>query len=188
VKHDPEAMLDAACALVLTGGPAAATARAVAQAIGAPSGSVYHRFPARDDLVAAAWLRAQDRFLEAYLAAVRDTGQPPGVAAAVRVLTWSADHSQDAGVLLRFGLADLVRRDISPALRARAAVNQQRVEEAIRELGRLTGRNPSEVVLAVVDLPYSITRRVLREQRRPTDEEIAALARAAGLLTGSTQL
>jgi AcrR family transcriptional regulator len=105
-------MLDAARDLILEGGPAAASARAVSLALGAPSGSIYHRFPRRDDLVAATWLRAQDRFLDAYLGAL--SGEDPlqaAVAAADTVLVWSLANSSDAALLLRHALRDLLRAE-----------------------------------------------------------------------------
>lgn len=115
-QHSTGTMLDAARALVLDGGPAAASARAVSQTTGAPSGSAYHRFPRRGDLVAAAWLRAQDRFRTAYLDALEQPGAHPGVAAAVTVLTWSGGHPLDAALLLRHSLRDLLQ----PGLRRAA--------------------------------------------------------------------
>ena len=175
VKHTRDAMLDTARALVLDGGPAAASARAVAQALGAPSGSIYHRFPRRDDLIAAAWLRAQDRFLTAYLAAAE---QGPA-AAAVRVLTWSAEHPADAALLLRHALSDLVRGEVSPELAHQADANNARAEAAVRELAG--DRLLDDFLVAVVDLPYGMTRRILRT-RTPTQSDVDALTRALAKL------
>lgn len=171
-------MLDAARELVLRGGPAAASARAVATAIGAPSGSVYHRFPRRDDLVAATWLRAQDRFLAGYL----DTLAGSGPEAAVGVLTWSGANPDDAAVLLRYGLRDLVRREVSAGLSEHANANQRRLETAIARFAGAVERPVSDVLLAVVDLPYAVTRRILRAGRSPTGAEVDSLHRAASLL------
>lgn len=56
--------------LVLAGGPRAVSVAAIAAASGAPVGTLYHRFETRDGILAAAWLRALERFqqplLEAY--------------------------------------------------------------------------------------------------------------------------
>ncbi|MGX7828127.1 TetR family transcriptional regulator [Actinokineospora sp. 24-640] len=178
VKHTRDAMLDAARALVLDGGPAAASARAVAQALGAPSGSIYHRFPRRDDLLAAAWLRAQDRFLEAYLAAGDAT------AAAVRVLTWSGEHPADGALLLRHALSDLLRGEVSAELAERAAANNARAEAAVAAFAGDLGLPVADVVVAVVDLPYGMTRRILRADRAPTGSEVEILRRAVTRLLG----
>lgn len=211
-------MLDAVRALVLAGGPAAASARAVCQATGASSGSVYHRFPRRDDLVAAAWLRAQDRFLAAFAKAARgepaadegsaapeeatpeeavpeeaapgkaapETAAPAGssrenaVAAAVSVLAWCRDAPDDAHLLLRHALRDLIRGDVSPALADRARANQRALAATLAALGA-----GPDLMLAVVDLPYAVARRTLRGDAVPTDGDIDALRRAVTLLLQS---
>lgn len=178
VKVSTDRLLDAARALLLAGGPIAASARAVTAATGASSGSVYHRFPRRDDLVAATWLRAQDRFLDEFLDA-------DGAAdAAVSVLTWSAAQPDDAQLLLRFGLRDLLRDDVSPELADRARASQDRVGAALRQHAATVGCDLADVTLALVDLPYATTRRILRSGRTPTDAEVAALRRAANMLLG----
>ncbi|MFC5286498.1 TetR family transcriptional regulator [Actinokineospora guangxiensis] len=179
VKHTRDAMLDAARALITGGGPAAVSARAVAAALGAPSGSIYHRFPRRDDLVAAAWLRAQDRFLDAYLAAA----ERGPVAAATSVPTWSVEHPADAALLLRHALADLLRGDVSPALTEHAEANNARAEAAVRRLADEAGIPVRDMVLAVVDLPYAVTRRLLRAGV-PVQSDVDSLARAVGRLVG----
>lgn len=177
-------MLDAARALVLSGGPSAASARAVSTATGAPSGSLYHRFPRRDDLVAAAWLRAQDRFLAAYLGELTRPDADAGAAAAVVVLTWSAANPQDAALLLRYSLPDLLRNQVSAERAEHADSNQRRLRAAITRFAAGTDRPLADVALAVVDLPYAVTRRVLRDRRSPAEAEVEALRRAASLLLG----
>ncbi|HLU76197.1 MAG TPA: SRPBCC family protein [Nonomuraea sp.] len=75
------------------GGPGAVTMTAVARSAGAPSGSVYHRFPGRPALLAALWLRTVDRFQQGFLAAL-DTDPPSQAApaAARHVIEWSRAH------------------------------------------------------------------------------------------------
>lgn len=182
VKYSADAMLDAVRALVLDGGPAAASVRGVCLATGAPSGSVYHRFPSRDDLLAAAWLRAQDRFLRAYLNALAVRDAPHAIEAAVTVLTWSRDNPDDAALLLRIALRDLLNGELTPALKERAEANQRGVLEALGALSAHVGHPLRDVALAVVDLPYSVTRRALQNGELPDDDDIAAVRRAAALL------
>ncbi|KKC02727.1 helix-turn-helix domain-containing protein, partial [Mycobacterium nebraskense] len=61
-KHETDVILDAARALVLAGGPRAASVAAIAKTSGAPAGTLYHRFGNRDGILTAAWLRALERF------------------------------------------------------------------------------------------------------------------------------
>ncbi len=186
VKFSADVMLDAVRTLVLDGGPTAASARAVCAATGASSGSVYHRFPRRDDLVAAAWLRAEDRFLGVYLDALGASGRGAAIEAAVTVLSWSRDCPADAALLLRYALADLLRGDISPALAERAEVNRLALRDALYAVADAIGHRPRDVVLAVADLPYTVIRRTLRDGGTPTDDDIAAVRRAATLLLPPT--
>nr|WP_055501610.1 TetR/AcrR family transcriptional regulator [Nonomuraea pusilla] len=181
VKHSTDTLLDAVRALVLDGGPAAASARAVCLATGASSGSVYHRFPRRDDLVAAAWLRAQDRFLRAYLDALNPPDAQGGVRAALTVLTWCRAEPGDAALLMRHALRDLLRGEVSPALAERAEANRRALGEALAAVAAGTGHALGDVVLAVVDLPYAVARRTLRDGG-PTDDDIRSVQRAATLL------
>jgi len=76
-RYTVDELLDAAAALLTDGGPTAVTMSAVARAVGAPSGSMYHRFPTRAALCGGLWIRTEERFLATgaeytgYLAAVR---------------------------------------------------------------------------------------------------------------------
>ncbi len=70
--HDLDAMLDAAESLVAEGGGGALTIRALAERTGASSGSLYHSFGSRNELLGRLWLRAAKRFLDLQRAAVDD--------------------------------------------------------------------------------------------------------------------
>ena len=72
-KHGTDVILDAARTLVLDGGPRAASVAAIAKVSGAPAGTLYHRFGSRDGILAAAWLRALERFQARALTAEADT-------------------------------------------------------------------------------------------------------------------
>lgn len=61
--HDRDAMLDAAEALAVRGGPKAVTVRAVSELSGISNGAIYHAFGSMGGLVGRAWARAARRFL-----------------------------------------------------------------------------------------------------------------------------
>jgi AcrR family transcriptional regulator len=150
-RHDADRLLDAAVSLVATHGPRGLTMAAVAREAGAPSGSVYHRFPDQRALLAAVWLRTVTRFQQRFLEALTgDNPRDAAVAAARQVVEWSRDNPAQAQILLagpkEFG-AD--RRN-------------SEVDKAVRELaGRLDHTTSDRVLLAVVDLPYAVVRRYL---------------------------
>jgi AcrR family transcriptional regulator len=82
-RFDADELLDHAVALTAAEGPAAVTMARVARAAGAPSGSVYYRFPSRAELLAALWLRTVGRFQDGFLEAIEAarTGGASGTAA-----------------------------------------------------------------------------------------------------------
>ena len=63
--YSPEAMLDVARDLLLDEGAHGATIDAISTVSGAPTGSIYHRFGSRDELVTRLWMRAVRRHLVA---------------------------------------------------------------------------------------------------------------------------
>ena len=86
-KHETDVILDAARALVLDGGPRAASVAAIAKSSGAPAGTLYHRFGNRNGILTAAWLRALERFQARAMASgtntAADTPMETAVAMAV---------------------------------------------------------------------------------------------------------
>jgi hypothetical protein len=55
-EYDTDQIVRAAGRLIASSGPGAATIGAIARAVGAPTGSIYHRFRSRDVLLAEVWL------------------------------------------------------------------------------------------------------------------------------------
>ena len=97
-KFDADQLLDTAAGLVVSeGGPAALTMTAVADRLGAPSGSIYHRFRSRDLLAASLWLRAVERFQDAVLPALEEHDVTTAARrSAATVLEWSRTNLVDA--------------------------------------------------------------------------------------------
>ncbi|MFF9199867.1 TetR/AcrR family transcriptional regulator [Streptomyces sp. NPDC014779] len=166
-RFDTAQLLDAAVRLAASGGPQAVTMSAVAQAVGAPSGSVYHRFAGRTALLAELWLRTVERFQEGYFAVL--TGEPDphraARAASRHVVAWCRENPAEA-VLLLYGAADFGRADWSEEHRRRADAGNGRIFEALATLAQALGaRNEQDrdrVALALIDLPLTVVRRHLR--------------------------
>lgn len=66
-RFNNENFIDAALKITAEQGPAAVTIADVARAVGAPVGSVYHRFLSRDVLMAEVWLRVVASFQKEFL-------------------------------------------------------------------------------------------------------------------------
>jgi AcrR family transcriptional regulator len=159
--HDVDALLDAAVTLTADAGPKAVTMSAVARAVGAPSGSVYHRFADHPTLLAAVWLRTVRRFQDGFLTAL-DHGPTD---AAEYVVRWSRDNPGEATVL-GYGARDFGRERWPKAARAELTRANSRLERAIRACAKRLEIPMDRVLLAVVDLPYAVVRRHLAANRR----------------------
>ncbi|MBW1600198.1 TetR/AcrR family transcriptional regulator [Streptomyces sp. JJ38] len=166
-RFSTDQLLDAAVRLAAASGPPAVTMAAVAQAADAPSGSVYHRFPGRDVLLAEVWLRTVERFQEGYLAALTadDDVLRAGPAASRHVVAWSRRHPEQAAVLLH-GPEAFGRERWPAEHQERADRGNDRVFAALRAatapLGDADPETAERLVLALVDLPLTLVRRHLR--------------------------
>ncbi|MEV6103265.1 TetR/AcrR family transcriptional regulator [Streptomyces sp. NPDC051940] len=162
-------LLDAALALADTGGPTAVTMTAVAKEAGVPSGSLYHRFPGRADLLAALWLRTLERFHAGYLDVLAGDGTPERIAldASRHLVGWCREHPSEARVL-RHG-ADAFGQDEWPAAaREQLKAANERVMGAIHalaaRLGATGAKGRARVVAAIVEVPYGLVQTHLRER------------------------
>src|SRR3954467_4295083 len=107
-SHDLDAVLDAARAIVLEQGARAATVVAIAKRSGAPTGSLYHAFGSRDQILAAAWGRAATRSQADWLEASKHPDPvQAGVNMALSLLAFARAHTADTHLLLGMRLEDL---------------------------------------------------------------------------------
>jgi AcrR family transcriptional regulator len=171
-KYSSEQILDTAATLLASGGPQRVTVGAIASAIGGPTGSIYHRFATRDLILARLWIRtvhrAQEGFLEALeLPEVRDAAH----AAALHIPRFSRGHPLDARVLVLYRRQQLAAAWPEELTLELEHLNRPLVTSLERFGARLPGRlTPSKreaVTMALIDLPYGVTRRHLLADRPP---------------------
>ena len=178
-------MLDVARDLLLEGGAHGATVEAISRASGAPTGSIYHRFGSRDELVTRLWMRAVRRSQAAFLEAL-DVGDPAAAAvrAGLSIFDFCRAEARDARLLVTFRYEDLVRAAPAEGALADELCELNRpVEAAVADLARaLYGRASraalDRVLLVVFDLPYGAVRRHLIAGAEPPEQLRTALARA----------
>jgi AcrR family transcriptional regulator len=172
-KFDDEQILAAAGRLIARNGPSGATIGAIAQAVGAPTGSIYHRFDSRDVLLARVWLRAAAAFQTAFFE--RLAGQEPreaGLAAALYMAQRVREHPREARLLLLHRREDFVDRGWPAPLRWQAAQLAQQIEIELRAFTRrLCGREDVRTVrlitYAVIEAPFAAIRRHVAANESP---------------------
>ena len=171
-------MLDAALAVIVDGGPRAANASAIAAALGAPSGSIYHRFGSRDGLLAALWLRSVERFQRGFRAAVEiDDAEQAALDAARHVFRWSRSEPAEALLLARYRLMDLLDEPLEELpleQLQRDDAQRRRVALGLQSLAQRLDLDLPRVTLALVDLPLAAVRRPLTAGE-PVDEALETL-------------
>src|SRR3712207_1089671 len=108
-RFSNQGILDAAAEVAARSGPAGATMGAIADSLGAPTGSIYHRFRSRDVLLAELWLQTVEAFQVGFRAALAgpDAGAA-GLEAALHTPRWVRAHPVPARLLLLHHREDFV--------------------------------------------------------------------------------
>jgi AcrR family transcriptional regulator len=161
-RYSVDELLDAAAAVLAADGPAAVTMSAVARATGAPSGSMYHRFPTRAVLCGELWMRTEERFHAGFTSALSASDDPQErcVAGARYAVQWCRDHPAEAQVLLA-GADALCLADWPDDLAAR----RRRLQRKLRRLLAAVPVDPDRLNAALIDIPYAVVRRHLLARR-----------------------
>ncbi|HEY2398543.1 MAG TPA: helix-turn-helix domain-containing protein [Solirubrobacteraceae bacterium] len=188
--HEPDDVLDAARDLVLEAGPRAVGIRAIGERSGAPSGSLYHRFGSREELLARTWLRAVRRFQDGYLRAL-DAEDPH--AAALEAAAWSIGFAlanpRDTRLLLEHSRLALMEGAARHPLADELAQINEPIVRAVHRLamelyGEQDGDAVERVFYAVIDLPLAVLRRHLQAGTL-SERTVASLQSAVSALLGA---
>jgi AcrR family transcriptional regulator len=164
-----EQFVDAALKIAAKYGPAAVTIAALAEEVGAPVGSVYHRFLSRDVLLAEVWLRVVVSFQEAFLAALE---KGDGLEAALHTPRWVRQHSAEARILLLYRREELVAGAWPEEFKERVLAIKRQLNGGIRSYAaRIFGKAGQEeinrTVFALIDVPYAAVLRYIRLGKKP---------------------
>lgn len=163
-----EEFLDAAIQIIAKDGLGALTIAALAKRVQAPVGSVYHRFPSRDALLAEVWLNIIEAFQSEFLAKL----QEDGLGATLSCLQWVRLHPSEARIMLLYRIHDLMAGQWPPDLQKRARRLDKDLHEAVsaftkQQFGSATKENIDRVIFAIYDAPIGIIRRYLRDNKVP---------------------
>ncbi len=77
-RFSSDRILTAALELLAERGPEGVTMSAISRQTGAPIGSIYHRFPSRDLILALLWLDVVESFQDGFLETLASGGRPCG--------------------------------------------------------------------------------------------------------------
>ncbi len=173
-KFSRSEIFAAALELLSQGGPKAITVLAVARRLGAPSGSMYHRFPTRDLLLAELWLDCVERFQSGFVKALES--DDPDL---ILDYTWNfiQDHPGETQLLSLYRRQDLIEGDWPVEVQQRSGAAQEQLQQALSAKARQWGLELERVVFALVELPYSLRGRISPQRRQLLGEAVRALLR-----------
>jgi AcrR family transcriptional regulator len=186
-RYSQQGILDAAAGLAATRGPAGATIGAIAESLGAPTGSIYHRFRSKDVLLAELWLQTVEAFQGGFQAAL--AGPDPleaGLDAALYSVRWVRAHPVPARLLLLHHRDDFVPGEWPPELVERTVAVTDRGKAAMRSftrraLGSTSAAARRRARFAVVELAVAAVLTHLRAGEEPppiVDDLVAEAYRA----------
>jgi len=163
-----EEFLDSAIQIIAEEGLGALTIAGLSTRITAPIGSVYHRFPSRDALVAELWLNIIESFQNEWLKIL----QTDGLRATLFCMEWVRAHPNEARVMLLYRIDDLTSGEWPKNLQKRALRLSKELNEGIasftkKQFGSITKEYIDRALFAISDAPLGILRRYLQENKIP---------------------
>ena len=188
-KFNTEQILDATAQLVAEGGPGLATVAGIAERLGAPTGSIYHRFSSRDLLLARLWIRTVRRAQEGGVAAISQAdAKKAAIDFALHVPRWSRSNLDDACVLLLYRREQLAEQWPAELGDELVTLNDP-LKAAIRSFvrrrfGSVTKANLEMTSFALLDVPYAAVRRYLITGNPPPPSVDDLIARTVRCILG----
>jgi AcrR family transcriptional regulator len=147
----------AALRLVAASGPAGVTMAGVAAEAGAPTGSIYHRYRGRDELLAELWMDVVESFQREFVATLDAAGQFTAVVTAAGFMPrWAREHPLEARLLLLHRRQDFFSTDWPPELADRAAALEPQIGAALRRCAGRLGVPSTRGSEALARLRYAL--------------------------------
>lgn len=163
-----EEFIDSAIQIIAEEGLGALTIAGLSTRVTAPIGSVYHRFPSRDALIAELWLNIIESFQNEWLKLLQTDGRE----ATLFCLDWARNHPSEARVMLLYRMEDLVSGDWPKDLQKRAQRLSNELREGVaaftkKQFGKVTNEYMDRTLFALHDAPMGILRRYLQDNKTP---------------------
>ena len=180
-------MRGAALRLVADRGPQAVTVAALAQELGAPTGSIYHRYSSREQLLAELWMDVVEAFQEGFVTKLAGAHDIEGaVETSLFMVSWTREHPLESRLLLLHRRQDFVAADWPADLVDRAAGLEPQIGTALRSYAQRTfARADSDTMArlryALLDAPFGGIKPYVQARKRlppVVDDLVATTARA----------
>ncbi len=167
-------------------GPNGATMAAISEHLGAPTGSIYHRFASRDLLLGDVWLTTLEGYQAGYIEQLQRPVPDAPVHAALHIPRWVRENMVLARVLLLHRREDFAVAGWPDSYSARADALQSQMVEAFRQCcrernGRVSKKGLIRLRFALLDVPYGAVKPYVQRGEAPgllVDELIAQTVRA----------
>jgi AcrR family transcriptional regulator len=141
--------------------------------LGAPSGSIYHRFRTRDELLGALWIRNATRFQDAFAKKAKHPDPVlAGLQAGLSMVHIARADLDSSRIMLLYRREDFLSGSWPRELEREAERLGAQVKDVLGELtrrlfGRITADNLQATIFATVDIPFAATRRFVAMGKRP---------------------
>ncbi len=156
-KYSRDQILEASLRLLREEGPRAVTMSSIARTLEAPSGSLYHRFSGRDELLAELWLETVERFQSGLrtLETIDDV--------VLYVLDWSQRNPARAQLLTLYRSNDLLDGPWPDSVSHQAHRLRSELEHFFEDFSDRLQVEQQRLIFALVEIPLAGLRRFLVE-------------------------
>ncbi len=136
------------------------TMAGIAERIGAPVGSVYHRFASREILLAELWVELIESFQSGFIK-VLESGN--GQKAALYTLKWIRKHPNQARVFLLYRREQLITGNWPEGVKDRVEKLMEDLNESLKVytqqlFGKASQKNLARVAFCLIHVPTSAAR------------------------------
>jgi AcrR family transcriptional regulator len=180
-------MTGAALRLAADRGPRAVTVAALAREVGAPTGSIYHRYRSREQLLAGLWMDVVESFQDGFVARLDQARDVDAAVSTARfMVAWVREHALEARLLLLQRRQDFVAGEWPADLAGRAAALEPQLGSALRAFAdRAFGRSDADTMArlryALLDAPFGAVKPYVQARKRlpaVVEELVGTTARA----------
>ncbi|MGO2037217.1 MAG: TetR/AcrR family transcriptional regulator [Brevibacterium sp.] len=192
-KYSDQQILDAALELVAEDGAHAADVVAFAKRLGAPSGSIYHRFASRGLTLAKLWVRTVKHFQQGFLVALTQRDKRRAACSAkAHVLEWSGAYRSEVRTLAMYRRDDMIALWPGDLAEDISSLDDEVNEAVIRfsrsHFGALDAESVGKASFALMEIPFAAVLQSLSIDRRQSSwilETVVAVSMAALAVSSS---